>query len=366
MMVAKVRIRLGALKHNLQVLRHKSRGSKIMAVVKANAYGHGLIPIARALRDADSLAVARLSEAIALRRGGIDMPIVVLSGCIDTEEIITAAELNVELCIHATAQIRWLEKYNGVPVDIWLKIDTGMHRLGIQPADFPRSFARLGNCSAVRSIGLMTHLANADDVGDDATTNQVALFASLVEGHKNNLSIANSAGILGWPSIGEVFADASGAGRLWARPGLSLYGLSPLLQKTGTELDLEPAMQFESQLIAVKAIKAGDKVGYGGTWHAAENTTIGVVAIGYGDGYSRCIPSTTPMLVNGRRCNVVGRISMDLCAVDLGIAATDEVGDMAIMWGRDLPAEEIANRANTIPYTLVTGITERVERVFDD
>lgn len=333
-----------------------------MAVIKANAYGHGLIPTARALAGADSLAVARLSEAVVLRRGGIESPIVSLGGCINRDEIAEAAEFNITLCVHDESQIRWLETCTGLTIDVWLKVDTGMNRLGVCPTDFGQFLQRLRSCQSVRNVGIMTHLANADDTTDGTTSKQIALFASVLGGFAGDISVANSAGVLGWPEIGDVFADACSKGRLWSRPGLSLYGLSPFAHKTGSDLGLLPAMQFESQLIAVKPVKAGDKVGYGGTWSPFENTVLGLVAVGYGDGYSRYIRSGTPVLVNGRRASIAGRISMDLCALDLGADATDQVGDAVILWGGDLPVEEVASHARTIPYTLVSGITERVER----
>lgn len=362
-MAAKAHIRLDAIKHNLQVLKARSGESKTMAVIKANAYGHGLLPVAGALADADSLAVARLTEAKILRRGGIKSPIVSFGGCSNSAEIAAAANLDITLCIHDEVQLRYLEAHAGPTVDIWLKVDTGMNRLGIRPADVSQSLDRLRRSRSVRNIGIMTHLANADDMADRTTRRVVAQFASLVEGFTGDISIANSAGVLGWPEIGDMLAAARAAGRLWARPGLALYGLSPFAQKNGSDLGLQPAMRLESQLVAVKPLKAGDKVGYGGCWSAVDNTMLGVVACGYGDGYSRQIPSGTPVLVNGRRVSVAGRISMDLCALDLGAGAKDQVGDTVCLWGGGLTVEEVAMHAKTIPYTLVTGITERVERI---
>ncbi len=363
---ARARIRLGALRHNLQVIKYKARDTRVMAVVKANAYGHGLIPVARALVDADCLAVARLSEARVLRDAGIDTPIMLLGGAFSLDDVQHVIDLRLQLCVHREEQIDWLEKSAPASIDIWLKIDTGMNRLGLRPKRIAKAIERLNNCAAVDELRLMTHLANADNTDDSTTQRQLELFVSLVTGFGGEFSIANSAAIFGWSDELQTVADLHSEGRPWIRPGVALYGISPFPDQAGDDLGLLPVMQFESQLIAIKGIRAGDRVGYGGTWSATGDTKIGLVAAGYGDGYPRNIGSGTAVIINGRQVPVVGQISMDMSAVDLGAGANDQVGDIVVLWGDELPVEEIACRADTIPYTLVSGITDRVERIYED
>jgi alanine racemase len=212
----------------------------------------------------------------------------------------------------------------------------------------------------------MTHLANADNVQDDTTLSQIDQFRTVVDGFDGHISIANSAGILGWEKYLEVFAGQRGNDRLWVRPGLALYGISPFADQCGADLGLRPAMQFTSRLIAVKALGKGEAVGYGGTWQAERDTVLGIVAAGYGDGYSRFIPAGSPVIVNDRRVNIAGLVSMDLTAVDLGPEATDKVGDPVLLWGDELPVEEVARNAGTISYQLVCGISNRENSVFED
>ena len=212
----------------------------------------------------------------------------------------------------------------------------------------------------------MTHFASADDEDSPMTLQQIATFLSLTDGFEGPVSIANSAAVLGWGDQLEALDRYRRAGRLWIRPGLSIYGVSPFAGRTGPEVGLRPAMVLEATLMSAKPIRAGSRVGYGGTWAAERDTVLGIVAAGYGDGYSRFIPSGTPLLVNGRRVPVAGRISMDLTAVDLGPGATDKVGDPVILWGDDLPVEEVAERAGTIPYQLIAGVTHREAPVYDE
>lgn len=359
---ARAEIELGAIQKNLQVIREVADGAKLMAVVKANAYGHGIAEVAGAIPDADSLAVARVNEARQLRDAGIESAIVVLNGAFSIAELKDAAAMNLAVCIHNAEQMEWFEQSPVPPMQVWLKVDTGMNRLGVRPPDAASMIGKLQQSEKVASLGLMTHLANADDALDPATPDQIRLFAEIAEGFNGELSFANSAGIFSLPSLPPVISDALNEKRLWCRPGLSLYGISPFRDKSASSLGLLPAMTFRSSLIAVKALPSGSRVGYGGTWQSDKDTTLGIVAAGYGDGYSRHIESGTPVLLNGRRVLVAGRVSMDSVAVDLGPGASDRVGDVVTMWGDGLPVEEIAAHANSIPYTLVTGVTARVER----
>jgi len=361
---ARARIRRSAIRHNLKLIKSKTPGARVMAVIKANAYGHGMFPVAATLEDVDCLAVARLEEARQLRRGGIDKPIALLGGVLSLKDIDEAALLGVQMGVHDEQQIRWLEEYNGSPPFVWLKIDTGMNRLGIHPSNAADAIARLRSCGI--DLGLMTHFSNADNPEDSTTKDQLSRFLPLIDGFAGQVSVANSAGLLAWEDALAPLEEFRQQGRMWIRPGLALYGISPFPGRSGADLGLEPAMQFEATLMSVKALHAGDRVGYGGAWQAARDTMLGIVAAGYGDGYTRYIPSGTPVLVNGRRVPVIGRVSMDLTAVDLGADASDRVGDRVVLWGDGLPVEEIADWADTIPYQLVTGITHREQSLVED
>ena len=356
---ARARIRLGAIRHNFQTIKAKVPGAKVMAVIKANAYGHGLLPVARSLNDADCLAVARLAEATALRDAGIDKAIALLGGVFSKADLARAFDLDLQLGVHTVSQIEWLERFGQADATIWLKIDTGMNRLGFRPDEAQNLIARLQSCAAVGDLRVMTHFANADNMQDDTTASQIGQFRNIISTFDGDISIANSPGVFGWEEDLSVFAEHRNNGRLWVRPGLALYGISPFANQCGTDLGLQPAMRFESRLIAVKALREGETVGYGGTWRSERDTVLGIVAAGYGDGYSRFIPAGSPVIVNDRRVTVAGLVSMDLTAVDLGPGATDQIGDPVLLWGDELPVEEVAKHADTISYQLVCGITNR-------
>ena len=359
----RARIRLDAIRQNLQTIKNMAPGCKVMAVIKANAYGHGLIPVARALEAADALAVARLTEAFQLRDAGIGKTLTLLGGVLSADDLAAALDIDVHIGIHHEQQIRWVEDAGcSIPM-AWLKVDTGMGRLGIAPCEAASAIERLRTC--VDRLGLLTHFSSADELNSDTTPKQIERFLDVIDTFDGDISIANSAAVLRWKFDLDAVASTVNSGNLWIRPGLSLYGISPFPDQSGRELGLQPAMQLESSLLSVKRLPAGSPVGYGGTWRPKEDTWLGVVAGGYGDGYSRFIPSGTPILVKGRRVLVVGRISMDLTAVDLGPNATDKVGDPVIFWGDDLPVEEIARAAGTIPYQLVTGVTHREPAVYE-
>ena len=363
---ARALIRLDAIRHNFQTIKEKSRGAQVMAVIKANAYGHGLLPVSRCLAAADCFAVARLSEAVELKEAGIDTPIALLGGVFSERDLVTAIDLELHLAVQTESQVAWLERFGRANATIWLKIDTGMNRLGFRPEEAPALIDRLQDCSAVAELRVMTHLASADNLQDDTTASQIAQFRKIVAAFDGAISIANSAGILGWEKDLEVFSRQRSDGRLWLRPGLALYGISPFAAQCGADLGLKPAMQFASRLIAVKALSKGASVGYGGTWQSERDTVLGIVAAGYGDGYSRFIPVGSPVIVNDRRVMIAGLVSMDLTAVDLGPAATDRVGDPVLLWGDELPVEEIAKHASTIPYQLVCGISNREESIYEN
>ncbi len=340
-----------ALKHNLGVVRRQAPGAKIMAVIKANAYGHGVLVAASALEDADSFAVARVDEGLALRAAGVDKPLLVLAGAHDADELRAAAAAGLELVVHHAFQIALLkETALAAPVAVWLKVDTGMNRLGVAPAEATGLLQELKELTCVAAIrGCLTHLANADDLGDDFTRVQLRRFREAVAHAGLPLSMANSAGILGWP---ESHGD-------WVRPGIMLYGASPFAAPLEA---LDPVMSFHARLISVKKVRGGEAVGYGGTWTAPQDMLLGVVAAGYADGYPREMPSGTPVQVNGHSVPLVGRVSMDTLMVDLREQPQARPGDPVLLWGRGLPAETIAAAAGTIPYTLFCGIGGRVRR----
>ncbi len=348
-------IDLEALRHNLSVVRRYAPRAKVMAVIKANAYGHGMVRIARALEDADALAVARVDEALRLRQAGIRRRIAVLQGFGTDEELQRHIDYDLEAVVHSFHQIELLENRGDRSVlNIWLKIDTGMNRLGFKIQEAADVTLRLKQCAVVRQpFDTMTHLASADDPSNPFTTLQIEAFGHIEAMNRGERSIGNSAGLLGWP---ETIAD-------WVRPGLMLYGISPLPDSGASALGLKPVMSLHSRVISVKPVQKGETVGYGNSWVCPQDLVLGVIAIGYGDGYPRAARPGTPVLVNGQRVPLIGRVSMDMLTVDLSSQPHAKVGDRATLWGKGLPVEEIAIHADTIPYTLVCGVTQRVEIV---
>jgi len=346
-------INLVSAKHNLLKVRDYAPNAKIMAVIKANAYGHGLLSMAEALQQADGLAVARAYEGIRLRQAGFTHRITVLEGFVCEQELNDLIQYDLDVVVHSAGQVDILEKYQGSKtISIWLKLDTGMNRLGFKAVGYVSAYTRLLACTQVKQpIFLMTHLSSADDKDSQETLRQVALFKETVKNYPGEKSIANSAGLI---SCSESLTD-------WVRPGIMLYGVSPFESSKGSELGLKPVMSLHSRLIAVKKINAGESVGYAGTWTASKDTVLGVVAIGYGDGYPRYAKSGTPVLVNGIKVSLVGRVSMDMITVDLSDLSNAKAGDPVTLWGEGLAVEEIASYADTIPYTLLCGITQRVE-----
>jgi alanine racemase len=346
-----------ALRHNLGRVRDIAPDSRVMAVIKANGYGHGLVPVARALADSDGFAVARLEEGLALRAAGLEKAILLLEGVVGSEQLRLAAEQRLDLMVHNSEQLELLEcRTGGPPVTAWIKLDTGMNRLGFRAEHFASAYERLTRIpNVVADPTLVTHLANADDPEDRKTGEQLRLFADTTAGLPGARSIANSAAIIGCPASR---AD-------WIRPGLMLYGLSPFEGGTGAALGLRPAMTLRTEVIAIKSVGAGETVGYGGTWTAPRDTHLAVVAAGYGDGYPRSVPTGAPVLVDGRCARLVGRVSMDMLTVDVTDLGGAAIGDPVVLWGDGVPVEDVAARAGTIPYELVCGVSQRVhhERV---
>ena len=349
-----------ALRHNLAQARQAAPQSRVMAVIKADGYGHGLLRVAAALRRADAFAVTCLEEAIPLREAGYAHPILLLAGPFEPSELEACRRYRLDIVVHAPWQVELLEAASaGRALSVWLKIDSGMHRLGLMPEQVPELHRRLTRCAAVNThIRLITHMACADDRDDlRSTPGQVQRFAEAGAGLDGERSLANSASVLGWP---ETHAD-------WVRPGVMLYGVDPFCDEVAERPALQPAMTLCSPLIAVRHLAAGERIGYGGTWACPEDMPVGVVAIGYGDGYPRHAPSGTPLLVNGHRSRLLGRVSMDLICIDLrGLEQQVQVGDDVVLWGRGLPVEQIAALSGTIGYELLCGVSPRVYREVED
>lgn len=356
---ARALIRLGALEHNLEVIRDAAPGSRVMAVIKANAYGHGMVPVAQHLSDVDAFAVARVPEAIELRANGIDTRIILLAGAVNDRELAAAVEHDFEPVVHVPEQLDLLDRHAGGRVNVWLKFDTGMNRLGFDPADADGLLARLRACSSVGEIRLMTHLSSADELDIDTTPAQLDRFRPVARGFDGDVSIGNTPATLGWPAVTNARQELGFAGDNWVRPGIALFGVSPFADRSGADLGLKPVMQFEARLIAIKPLHAGARVGYKGAYVSDRDTTLGIISAGYGDGYSRHFRSGTPVLINGRRVALIGNVSMDMIAVDLGDDPPDAVGDIATLWGDGLPVEEVAPYASAIPYELVCGVMNR-------
>ncbi len=363
---ARARIRLGALRNNYEVIRKAAPDARIMAVIKSNAYGHGLLAVAHALTDADAFAVARISEAMQLRAAGIEQPIVLLSGVYDATELRVAAKQNLEIVVHCDEQIDLLESVSGVTLTVWAKFDTGMNRLGFPPGASASVLERLRRAFAVDELRLMTHFSSADELDNPATEAQLEQFRPVIDGFVGAVSLANTPAMLGWPGIAQPEQLYRFDGEHWVRPGIALFGISPFPDRPAAELGLEPVMSFEARLSAVKPLAEGALVGYKGRYKSQRDTVLGVISAGYGDGYSRHFRSGTPVLINGRRAPVIGNISMDMLTVDLGPGADDRMGDIATLWGPELPIEQIAPYADTIPYELVSGITHREPAIYED
>lgn len=346
-------IDLQALRHNLRRVRQTAPHSRVAAVIKANAYGHGLIRVARALEDADAFGVANLDEALALREAGVTAPVVVLQGVVDAAELQQAARRNLEVVVHHRGQLEMLERTRlAAPLPVWLKVDTGMHRLGFPPEAMGDAWQRLTACAWVaRPLRVMTHLSDAEQRSGEVTRGQLHRFHGAHGALACELSIANSAALLAVP---ETRVD-------WVRPGLMLYGASPFTDSVGRDEDLRPAMTLKTRLIAVNRLKRGDCVGYGGSWACPEDMAVGVAAVGYGDGYPRHAPTGTPVLVNGVRAPLIGRVSMDMICVDLRGQPQARVDDPVVLWGDGLPVEEVARHAATIPYELLCRVSQRVK-----
>jgi len=346
-----------ALQHNLNIV-HRRTSARMMAVIKANAYGHGLLPVAQALKQADGFALLDVQDAVKLRDAGFRQTILLLEGFFTPDDLVLCAEYDLSCVIHSAEQLAMLDAYpRRGALQVWLKMNTGMHRLGFAPADFAAVNERLMAHPAVCQVTLMTHFAHADEIV--GVTNQLDCFELMAESCRQPRSLANSAALLRFP---QTHGD-------WVRPGIMLYGASPFGVNTvglpsAYDLGLRPAMTLHSEILSVQQIKAGDTVGYAGLFRADRPMQIGIVACGYADGYPRHAPTGTPILVNNQRTCTVGRVSMDMLAVDLSGIAGANVGARVTLWGEGLPVEEVAHAAGTISYELLCALAPRVRVVY--
>jgi alanine racemase len=356
MITAEAVIHLKALSDNYDLLRKKCGKKPVMAVIKGDAYGHDAVKTALALPQADMFAVSRIEEAIELRDHGITKPILLLEGCFCANDLQRAAQLGFHTTIHCEEQRIDLQNTPlDKPISVWLKIDTGMHRLGIQSCEISDYVKRIEATAKLRGpVGFMSHFSCADDLSSNTTPIQIKRFLEQTAQYPGPKTLANSAGILYWP---DAHLD-------YMRAGIALYGISPNQNETGQEHGLRSAMTLTSKLIAIRKHHANQPVGYSETWVSPRDTYIGVVAMGYGDGYPRLAPSGTPVYINGRRVPIAGRVSMDMITVDLGPEMQDKVGDSVEFWGDNLPIEHVANAIGTISYELIIKLTKRVHKRF--
>ncbi len=345
----RARIDSAALRHNLGVARRRAPHSRVWAVVKANAYGHGLARTARALSGADGLALIELDAALELRGAGERRPVLLLQGFFSPGELESIATHGLTTVVHDAEQLAMLEKSRPPKkIAVVAKLNTGMNRLGFAAEDLRGVLGRLRDCPGVGEITLMTHFADAD--GKGGVRWQLDRFEAATAGVDLPKSLANSAALLRYP---ESHKD-------WVRPGIMLYGCSPFPDESAAALGLKPAMTLESELIAVRDLRPGDSVGYGRTYTAGGPMRIGIVACGYADGYPRHAPTGTPVLVGGRRTRTVGRVAMDILFADLAAIPEAAVGSRVTLWGEGLSADEVAASAGTVSYELLCALAARV------
>ncbi|HET9113082.1 MAG TPA: alanine racemase [Burkholderiales bacterium] len=338
-----------ALRHNLSIARKHAGAAWVMAVVKANGYGHDIKVTVAALADADGFAVASLDEAVALRECGCNKPVLLLEGIFDAEEIALCSAYKFSIVIHNREQIDLLRAAKPVgPLPVFLKLNSGMNRLGFDPRDYARALADLEAMPMLRDITLMSHFATADD--RHGISGQMETIRSCFDGLPYPVSLANSAALFRYPSSRGQ----------WVRPGIALYGASPFPDQTAADLGLLPAMTLHSRIIATQSLPSGAPLGYGQLWTADKPSRIGVVACGYADGYPRHAPTGTPILVDGQRTRIVGRVSMDMLFADLTELPAAGVGSQVILWGKNLPVELVAESAGTVNYELLCARAARV------
>ena len=351
---ARALIDLQALRHNYQLAREVT-GAKALAVIKADAYGHGAVRCAQALEaEADGFAVACIEEALELRAAGIGAPILLLEGFFEADELPLIVEHDFWCVVHSLWQLDAIEQARlAKPIHVWLKLDSGMHRVGLHPNDYKAAYQRLQASANVAKIVLMSHFARADELDCTRSVEQVAVFLGARADLTAEISLRNSPAVLGWP---RVPSD-------WVRPGLMLYGASPFEEPQATASRLQPVMTLESKVICVRELPAGEPVGYGAKFITQKPMRIGVVAMGYADGYPRQAPTGTPVLVDSVRSQLLGRVSMDMLCIDLTDVPQAGLGSTVELWGKNILASEVASAADTIPYQIFCNL-KRVPRLY--
>ena len=343
---ASIELDFEALMHNLSVVRQYSAQAKVIAVIKANAYGHGMLAVAHQLEDkVDALAVACVDEAILLRKNKIAADIIVLQGFHNQRQLAQCFEFNLQPVCHQAWQIDYLNDFQcKTQISCWLKLDTGMHRLGLEAEQMNSHVEQLTRLDSIKEVRMMSHFANADELDSALNSLQLNRFHEAQSDLNLETSLANSAAIMSMP---EAIMD-------WVRPGIMLYGVSPFITKPSSEFGLKPVMTLKSHIIAIKSLSACESLGYGSCWTSDRDSQIAVVAIGYGDGYPRHAKNGTPVLIGGQRCDLVGRVSMDMITVDItDLDHTVRIGDEAVLWGASLDVNEVASNSSTIAYELL-------------
>ena len=351
---ARALIDLQALRHNYQLAREVT-GAKALAVIKADAYGHGAVRCAQALEaQADGFAVACIEEALQLRAAGIGAPILLLEGFFEADELPLIVEHDFWCVVHSLWQLDAIEHTKlANPIHVWLKLDSGMHRVGLHPSDYKAAYQRLQASANVSKIVLMSHFARADELGCTRSEEQLAVFQAARADLSAEVSLRNSPSVLGWPTMPSD----------WVRPGLMLYGTTPFEHAHALASRLQPVMTLESKVICVRELPAGEPVGYGARFITPTPMRIGVVAMGYADGYPRQAPTGTPVLVAGQRSQLLGRVSMDMLCIDLTNVPQAGLGSTVELWGKNILASEVAEKAETIPYQIFCNL-KRVPRLY--
>ena len=344
---ARALIDLQALRHNFQIARELT-GAKALAVIKADAYGHGAVRCAQALEaEADGFAVACIEEALELRAAGIRAPVLLLEGFFEADELALIVEHDFWCVVHSLWQLEAIEKAAlSKPITVWLKLDSGMHRVGLHPKDYQAGYQRLLASGKVAKVVLMSHFARADELHSQASAEQVAVFEAARQGLAAEVSLRNSPAVLGWSQIPSD----------WVRPGIMLYGATPFEEANAAASRLQPVMTLESKVICVRELPAGEPIGYGATFITQKPMRVGVVAMGYADGYPRHAPTGTPVMVAGQRSQLIGRVSMDMLCIDLTDVPQAGLGSTVELWGKNVLASTVAEAADTIPYQIFCNL----------
>jgi alanine racemase len=345
---ARALIDLQALRHNYQLARELAPGAKALAVIKADAYGHGAVRCAQALEaEADGFAVACIEEALELRVAGIRAPVLLLEGFFEADELALIVEHDFWCVVHSLWQLEAIEKAAlSKPITVWLKLDSGMHRVGLHPKDYQAGCQRLLASGKVAKVVLMSHFARADELHSQASAEQVAVFEAARQGLSAEVSLRNSPAVLGWPQIPSD----------WVRPGIMLYGATPFEEANAVAARLQPVMTLESKVICVRELPAGEPIGYGAKFITQKPMRVGVVAMGYADGYPRHAPTGTPVWVAGQRSQLIGRVSMDMLCIDLTDVPQAGLGSTVELWGKNVLASTVAEAADTIPYQIFCNL----------